>query len=75
MTDPAQTRHRDTVPTPPPEAVILVGDESSHSGPGWYYYDAEYPDEGSCGAFETREEAIAHAREAGYAIRAAGPLP
>lgn len=63
MPIPAQT------PDPPPEVIVLVGDESYHAGPGWYYYDAEYPDEGSCGAFETREEAIAHAEEAGYVVR------
>jgi len=57
-----------------PEVVVLVGDESSHDGPGWYYYDAEYPDEGSCGAFATREEAIAHAEEAGYVVRPPGVL-
>lgn len=52
-----------------PEAVILVGDESFCDGLGWYYYDAEYPEEGVCGSFVTREEAIAHAREAGYTVR------
>jgi len=61
-------------PEPPPEVIILVGDESFHSGPGWYYYDAEYPDEGSCGAFATREEAVAHAEEAGYVVRGAASL-
>lgn len=56
-------------PDPPPEVVILVGDESFVDGPGFYYYDAEYPDEGVCGAFATREEAVAHAEEAGYVVR------
>ena len=38
----------------------------AHDGPGWYYWDDEYRDEGSVGAFETRVEAEAHAKEAGY---------
>ena len=38
------------------------GDEA-HDGPGWYYYFDEYPEEGSCGAFATREECEAHARQ------------
>jgi len=43
-------------------------DRAWHDGPGWYYTDAEYEDEGCCGAFATKEEAIAHAEEAGYRI-------
>lgn len=31
-------------------------------GPGWYYYDDEYPDEGSCGPFETKAQAEIRAR-------------
>jgi hypothetical protein len=40
----------------------------AHDGPGWYYYDEECHDEGSVGAFSTREEAEAHARAADYVI-------
>lgn len=40
--------------------VVLAGDEG-HSGPGWYYYDAEYPDEGSIGPYATEHEARAEA--------------
>lgn len=58
-------------PDLPPEVIILVGDESFVDGAGWYYYDAEYRDEGVCGAFPTREEAVAHAKEAGYVVREA----
>jgi hypothetical protein len=36
-----------------------------HDGPGWYYWEEEYPEEGSVGAFETRDEAMDHARESG----------
>lgn len=43
-----------------PAPAILTHSTSGHDGPGWYYWSEEYPDEGSCGAFETREEAIAH---------------
>ena len=45
---------------------IEIFDDSSHSGPGWYYWDREYSDEGSCGPFDTREAALEHARAAGY---------
>jgi len=51
-----------------PVVVIMEGDAAWHDGPGWYYVDAEYRDEGSCGAFATRDEAVAHAREAGYFV-------
>ena len=50
------------------EAMVCYWPDA-HDGPGWYYYDAEYPEEGSCGAFATKREAIAHARdELGYAV-------
>lgn len=51
-------------------AVLVYWNEvcPGHSGPGWYYYDDEYPDEGSCGAFATREEAVAHAEAAEYRV-------
>ena len=49
---------------------VVKGDATWHDGPGWYYVDVEYPDEGSCGAFATKEAAIAHAREV-YADEAA----
>ena len=51
-------------------AVLYRGDETWHAGPGWYYVDEEYPDEGSCGSFETAEEAIRHAEAADYRVRA-----
>lgn len=44
--------------------TFKLGDETWHDGPGWYYIYTEYPDEGSCGAFATRDEAEAHARAA-----------
>ena len=43
--------------------VTVVHYNDAHDGPGWYYIYDEYPDEGSCGAFSTREEAVKHARE------------
>ena len=55
-----------------PEAVVILGDESWCDGAGWYYYDAEYRDEGVCGAFATRQEATDHASEAGYVVTYAG---
>lgn len=41
--------------------LIILGDSSWHAGPGWYWYHPDYPDEGSCGPFRTREEAAGHA--------------
>lgn len=46
-----------------------------HDGPGWYYWDDDYPDEGSIGAFATREEAEQHAVEAGYRVASREPSP
>ena len=44
--------------------------DAGYDGPGWYYWDEEYPEEGSVGAFDTREECEAHARdEGGYRTR------
>lgn len=51
-----------------PDATVMLGDSTWHDGVGWYYICTEYPDEGSCGAFTTFEEAAAHAIEAGYRI-------
>ena len=48
-------------------AVVLHWD-SGHDGPGWYYYDESYPDEGSVGAFTFRQDAETHAREGGYRV-------
>lgn len=39
---------------------------TAHDGPGFYYVDDEYDDEGSCGAFATLDEACDHARVADY---------
>lgn len=41
--------------------TFRLGDATWHDGPGWYYTIDDYPDEGSCGAFATRQEAAAHA--------------
>ena len=41
--------------------TFRLGDSTWHDGPGWYYTIDDYPDEGSCGAFATREDAVAHA--------------
>lgn len=51
-----------------PEAVIKLGDAAWHDGAGWYWIIDEYRDEGSCGAFATRDEAVAHAVECGYRV-------
>lgn len=39
-----------------------------HDGDGWYYWEDEYPEEGSTGAFGTKAEAVAHAKDAGYNV-------
>lgn len=49
-------------------ATLREGDASWHDGAGWYYTIDELPDEGSCGSFPTREQAIAHATDCGYAV-------
>jgi hypothetical protein len=48
--------------------AVVVHATEGHDGPGWYYYDADYPEEGSVGAFTTRQEAEEHARDAEYRI-------
>jgi len=42
---------------------VEEGDASWHDGPGWYFIDSDYPDEGSCGAFKSKNDAIVYARE------------
>lgn len=64
MTDPAHP-HRSSEDDPPDTATLHLGDATWHDGPGWYYVIDDYPDEGSCGAFATREQAIEHAANAG----------
>lgn len=51
-----------------PEAVVRYWDDA-YNGPGWYYYDASYPRDGSVGAFDTAEDASQHAQEAGFLVR------
>lgn len=48
-------------------AAVLYFD-NAHDGPGWYFYDLCYPEEGSCGSFETKEEACKFAEENGYVV-------
>jgi len=48
--------------------TLREGDASWHDGAGWYYTIDELPDEGSCGAFPTREQAVAHAVDCGYSV-------
>ena len=45
--------------------------QQGHGGPGWYYWDEDYTDEGSVGPFGSCHEAEAHAREADYQIASA----
>lgn len=48
-----------------PVATIQFTD-NGHDGAGWYYWDPEYPEEGSVGPFPTREDAATHAVGEGY---------
>ncbi len=36
--------------------------EDGHDGKGWYYWETEYPEEGSVGAFWHEEAARSHAK-------------
>lgn len=49
-----------------PEAIVSTGYMGDAAA--WCYWDAEYPDEGSCGPFATRDEAVAYAADAGYVV-------
>lgn len=42
--------------------------DGAHDGPGWYYTDSEYPEEGSVGSFDSFEEAARHAAQSYYRI-------
>lgn len=49
-----------------PEAIVSYG--NGHSGFGWYWGSADYPDEGSEGAYPTRAAAVLKARLRGYSV-------
>ena len=49
-----------------PTVSIVEGD--GHDGRGWYYIVDEYPDEGSCGAFASRQAAVEHAAGCGHDV-------
>lgn len=48
--------------------TIYYWGADAHDGPGFYYVDDEYPDEGSCGAFKRLEDARRHAAWSGYTV-------
>lgn len=52
----------------PATITVRYGDATWHDGQGWYYTIDDYPDEGSCGAFTFRGDAIDHATAAGYVV-------
>ena len=57
-------------------ATIRYHGAGAYDGPGGYWCDAEYPEEGSVGAFESPEAAIADARDCGYeAFEVVGTAP
>ena len=49
-------------------SVTVMYGENGHDGPGWYFYESEYPDEGSFGAYATRADAEDAARASGYEV-------
>lgn len=51
-----------------PTVTLHYGDAAWHDGVGWYYVIDEYPEEGSCGAFTFKQDAIAHAELCGYVV-------
>ena len=55
---------KDIDPDDLPKCIVSYG-RAGHDGVGWYYWDAEYEDEGSVGAFETLAEAVLHASNEG----------
>ena len=56
-------------------ARVFKGDATWHDGPGFYYVDDEYRDEGCCGAFATLDEAVAHAQSGQYCVIVEGATP
>ncbi len=50
-----------------PTCTIYWYGDDAHDGPGWYYVDDEYPEEGSVGSFLTWQGAADHATKADYA--------
>jgi hypothetical protein len=50
----------------PVEYRVSYAMVKGHAGPGWYYHTTDYPDEGSVGAFLTKEAAIADARQEAF---------
>jgi len=59
-----------TALTTPPAQPVAQATAPVHTSvdsitePGWYWHDAEYDDEGSCGPFDTREAALSAGTEA-----------
>lgn len=48
--------------------AVVVELEAGHDGPGWYWYEDECRDEGVCGSFRNRAEAVHHASTGGYTV-------
>lgn len=60
-------------PNEKPTAYVRYFDEA-YGGPGWYWWAAEYPEDGAVGAFKTSDEAVANATGDGYvALLLTGP--
>jgi len=42
--------------------------ELDHTDEGWVFWDSEYPEEGSCGPYESCEGAVAELKQANYTL-------
>lgn len=54
-------------------SATVIYCDNAHDGPGWYWVDDQYPDEGTCGAFETASAAEADARESFEVVHVVQP--
>jgi hypothetical protein len=76
--EPGEAAPTSTRPPRDPSSIggvaILTFWENGHAGPGWYFYDEEYPEDGSTGAYESaklaEEDAIAHGFSPRYSRKA-----
>lgn len=50
-----EARYRSVCANELPKVVLDLTD--GHSGPGWYFWDSEYPEEGSTGAYTSVQQA------------------
>ena len=64
MSAAALLEHLDSLPT----ATCHLAPDGAWNGPGWYYVDDEYPEEGVFGVFASQDDAREAARRDGYIV-------